>query len=262
MQHAHTHGCCGHVRRCRECDKAICGHCVQTHSRQPQTVSHALTEITMVVREREVLEEKLARVREISVEQTRRSTVEEEEIEQEKQMLAAQLMAEEERHQRELEQVKTDAEERMRALETDSARLKAAAEQEAERRKAEEDEILLQKQQLEEALARVQAHSFRSVELSSTSPRTKDSLVQDMTPIFCARGASTAAAPSASTPAPRSSGTEAPNRAVDLSPATSAQAGLSPSIHTLSSALSQIRFENRLERTRNLGWSLHALYIR
>ena len=117
----------------------------------------------------------------------------------------------------------------MRALEEESARLKAAAEQEAECRKWEKDEILLQKQQLEEALARVHAHSFRNVKLSSAPPGTKDSLVQDMTPISCASGASPAAA-SAFTPAPRSSGIGTSERAVDLSPATSAQAGLSPSL--------------------------------
>ena len=83
------------VRRCRECDKAICSYCVQMHGRQPETVSHVLTEITSVVREREVLEEKLARVQETSVEQTRRVTAEEEEIEREKQELAAQFKAEE-----------------------------------------------------------------------------------------------------------------------------------------------------------------------
>ena len=145
VQHAHTHGCCGHVRRCRECDKAICSPCVYMHSRQPQTVSHALTEITSVVREREALEEKLARVQEISVEQTRRIAAEEEEIEREKQELAAQFKAEEERRQRELEQIQAAAEEaahgrkaeeerRMRALEEESARLRDNAEQEAERR--------------------------------------------------------------------------------------------------------------------------------
>jgi len=237
VQHAHTHGCCGHVRRCRECDKAICSPCVYMHSRQPQTTSHALTEITTVVREREVLEEKLERVRETSVEQTRRSTAEEEKIEREKQELVAQFKAEEERRQRELEQIQAAAEERkaeeqrrMRALEEESARLKAAAEQEAERRKGEKDEILLQKQQLEEALARVHAHSFRNVKLSSAPPWTKDSLVQDMTPISCASGASPAAAASAFIPAPRFSGIGTPERAEDLSPATSAQAGFSPSL--------------------------------
>ena len=237
MQHANTHGCCGHVRRCRECDKAICSLCVYMHSRQPPTVSHALTEITSVVREREVLEEKLARVQETSVEQTRRITAEEEEIEREKQELAAQFKTEEESRQRELEQIQAAAEERkaeeqrrMRALEEESARLKAAAEQEAERRKGEKDEILLQKQQLEEALARVHAHSFRSVKLSSAPPWTKDSLVQDMTPISCASGASPAAAASAFIPAPRFSGIGTPERAEDLSPATSAQAGFSPSL--------------------------------
>jgi hypothetical protein len=211
VQHANTHGCCGHVRRCRECDKAICSLCVYMHSRQPPTVSHALTEITSVVREREVLEEKLARVQETSVEQTRRITAEEEEIKREKQELAAQFKTEEESRQRELEQIQAAAEERahgrkaeeerrMRALEEESTRLKANAEQEAERRKAEEDEILQQKQKLEEALARVQAHSFRSVR-SPTSPRTQDSLVQETirTPISCA---GVAAATAFSTPAP------------------------------------------------------------
>ena len=165
------------------------------HDRQAQTVSHALVEITTVVREREVLEEKLTRVRETSVKQTQRSVAEEEEVEREKQVLAK----------------------RMRALEEESARLKAAALKEAERRMEEQDEILLEKQKLEEALARVQAHSFRSV-FSSTSPRTKESIMT--TPIS---GVAAAAPSVASAPASRS-----PDGAVrDLLPAGSAQAGLS-----------------------------------
>jgi len=219
------------VRRCRECDKAICSYCAQMHGRQPQTVSHALTEITSVVREREVLEEKLARVRETSMEQTRRITAEEEEIEREKQELAAQFKAEEESRQRELAQIQAAAEEmahgrkaeearRMCALEEESARLKANAEQEAERRKAEEDEILQQKQKLEEALARVQAHSFRSV-LSFTPPRTEDSLAQEVIMTTISYTGVAAAAPSfASAPASGS-----PDWAIDSSPVGNAQAG-------------------------------------
>ena len=84
----------------------------------------------------------------------------------------------------EMERQKQMLAKRMRALEEESARLKAAALEEAERRKAEEVEVLLEKQKLEEALARVQAHSFRSVH-SFTSPRTENSIVQAtiMTPI-------------------------------------------------------------------------------
>ena len=104
----------------------------------------------------------------------------------------------------------------MRALEEESARLKANAEQEAERIKAEEDEIMQQKQKLEEALARVQAHSFRSV-LSSTSPRTKESITT--TPI----SGVVAAAPSFAS----ASASRVPGGAVrDLSSAGSSYAGL------------------------------------
>ena len=168
------------------------------HDRQAQTVSHALVEITTVVREREVLEEKLTRVRETSVKQTQRSVAEEEEVEREKQVLAK----------------------RMRALEEESARLKAAALKEAERRMEEQDEILLEKQKLEEALARVQAHSFRSV-FSSTSPRTKESSMT--TPISGVVATAPSFASLLLTPAICS-----PGGAVrDLSPAGSAQTGLS-----------------------------------
>ena len=270
------------VRRCRECDKAICSVCVYMHGRQPQTVSHALTEITSVVREREVLEEKLARVQETSLEQTRRITAEEEEIEREKQELAAhfkaeeeeierekqelaaqfkaeeekierkkqelaaQFKAEEERRERELEQIQAAAEERahgrkaeeerrMRALEEESARLKANAEQEAERRKAEEDEILQQKQKLEEALARVQAHSFRSMR-SPTSPRTTE--VQETIKTISYTGIAAGAVISASASACLFPEEETLDGIIDLSPVARAQAGLCLSISLSLCALS------------------------
>jgi len=226
------------VRRCRECDKAICSVCVYMHGRQPQTVSHALTEITSVVWEREALEEKLARVQETSVEHTRRIAAEEEEIEREKQELAAQFKAEEERCQREFEQIQAAAEERahgrkaeeerrMRALEEESDRLKANAEQEAERIKAEEDEIMQQKQKLEEALARVQAHSFRSV-LSSTSPRTTE--VQETIKTISYKGIAAGAVISASASACLFPEEETLDGIIDLSPVARAQAGLSLSL--------------------------------
>ena len=63
------------VRRCRECDKAICSYCVQMHGRQPETVSHVLTEITSVVREREVLEEKLVSLNRESQVSTEAATI-------------------------------------------------------------------------------------------------------------------------------------------------------------------------------------------
>ena len=242
---AFTEGC---VCRCRECNKAICSSCVHMHGRQQ--LSHALTEITSVVREREILEERLAHIQETSVEQTRRITAEEEEIEREKQKLAAQFKAEEKRRQHELEQIqaaaeeeahgrKADEERRMRALEEKSARLKANAEQEAERRKAEEDEILQQKQKLEEALARVQAHSFRSM-LSPISPRTKDSLVQEtiITQISYT-GVAAATASSASAPVPRSAETEAPDLDRAAAGVTEAGVGGSASSQSIQKPVAQ-----------------------
>jgi len=271
----------------------INGTCDHMHGRQQ--LSHALTEITSVVREREILDEKLARIQETSVEQTRRITVEQEAIELEPAVssgspvdhikdshaLAHSLsvalcsngcidsiathfcqecdqaicslcaivharQAKSQHHvlseisvllhaQRDLHdkaaRVRADALEHSRArereiqeLEAATARAaaaasesRAAAEKEKACRKEEEDEILLEKQKLEEALARVQAHSFRSV-FSSTSPRTKESIMT--TPIS---GVAAAAPSVASAPAICS-----PGGAVrDLLPAGSAQAGLS-----------------------------------
>jgi len=121
-------------------------------------MSHALAEIS-------VLEERLARVRETFAQ---------------KQAMAAQFEAEEHRRKLELEQIKAAVEEesrsreaeeqkRMLAIEEESARLKAAVEKEAARRKAENEELTLEELKLEEALARVQAHSFRSVAVHNAS---------------------------------------------------------------------------------------------
>ena len=265
------------VRRCRECDKAICSHCVQTHGRQPQTVSHALTEITSVVRETEVLEEKLARVpgdnefllqhtsglnldvqigandlqravcgnamcstgceggdagathwckncgralcgicatrhtrshvlfelavlraqqeledklsrvRKTSLEERRRSKALGEEMEQKKLEVSAQFKAEEENRILEFKaeeekrirelvteaaQRKVEEEKRIRELEEETARIKAAAEEETRRRQEEEDELVLEKQKLEEVLVSSVLSTPRSNAIGFISPRS------------------------------------------------------------------------------------------
>jgi len=70
--------------RCAECQKAICNFCVITHSRQ--TTCHELSEISILLRAQEDLEDKLAQVRETTLELTLRTTAEEDEIEREKQI--------------------------------------------------------------------------------------------------------------------------------------------------------------------------------
>jgi len=174
--------------RCAECQKAICNFCVIAHSRQAQSMCHELCEISVLLRAQEVLEDKLAQVRETKLEETLRTTAEEEEIEREKQTLSARFKVEQEEREREVE-------EKASLLEQEVARIKVAAEEEARRRKAEEEEsmlkleekqacikaaseekarhrntaegkLILEKQKLEEALAKVK------VVVPLTSPRS------------------------------------------------------------------------------------------
>eukprot|EP00918_Siedleckia_nematoides_P071634 GHVU01156457.1.p1 GENE.GHVU01156457.1~~GHVU01156457.1.p1 ORF type:complete len:186 (+),score=26.82 GHVU01156457.1:82-558(+) len=105
--------------------------------------------------------------------------------------------------------------------------MKAAAEKEAERRKEEENQILLEKHMLEEALARVQAHSFRPV-LSPTSPRTKE--VQETLKPMSHTGVAAGAVFSASASPCLFPQKETPDRVIELSPIARAQAGLSLSL--------------------------------
>ena len=176
---------------CRECDQAICSVCAVVHSRQVKSKHHVLTEISVLLSAQQDLEKKAARVREDALEHTRRMQAEEDAREREIQELeaakakaaseAAEMKAAAEREaERRSQEIEREAERRSQELEaarmkaeSEAAEMKAAAEKEAERRKEEEDEILLEKHMLEEALARVQAHSFRRV-LSRTSPRTKE----------------------------------------------------------------------------------------
>jgi len=118
------------------------------HARQSRTCTHVLSEISLLLKEQENLEEKLARVRETSLEQRNRIKAEEDKCEREKQELshAAEMK---------LAQVKAEEAERVRELEEATAQIKAAAEEEAQRRQQEEDELVREKQKLETALANV-----------------------------------------------------------------------------------------------------------
>ena len=176
---------------CRECDQAICSVCAVVHARQVKSKHHVLTEISVLLSAQQDLEKKAARVREDALEHTRRMQAEEDAREREIQELeaakakaaseAAEMKAAAEREaERRSQEIEREAERRSQELEaarmkaeSEAAEMKAAAEKEAERRKEEENQILLEKHMLEEALARVQAHSFRPV-LSPTSPRTKE----------------------------------------------------------------------------------------
>ena len=195
---------------------SICSHCVVTHARQGKTKAHVLSEISSVLKAQEDLEHKLALVRETSMEQTRRRTAEEEEIEREKQMVSAEFKAEEEKRMREVENCrreleakvaqlakeaalmnaaaeeegrlrKTEEEHRMRELEAEQERIKALSEEEARRWKADEDELIFEKQHLEETLARVKVVvPFSSVlnstaSSSLTSPRSLPPIHPDVT---------------------------------------------------------------------------------
>ena len=92
-----------------------------------------------------------------------------------------------------------------------------------------------QKQKLEEALARVQAHSFRSV-LSSTSPRTTE--VQETIKTISYKGIAAGAVISASASACLFPEKETLDRVIDLSPVARAQAGHCLSISLYLCALS------------------------
>ena len=160
---------------------------------------HELSEISILLRAQEDLEDKLAQVRETTLELTLRTTAEEEEIEREKQILAARFKAEEEERQRKVEEeavqlakevarIKAAAEvetRRRRAeegksmlkLEEKQARIKAASEEEARRRKIAEGKLILEKQKLEDALGKVKvvvplASPRSNLAPETTSPRS------------------------------------------------------------------------------------------
>ena len=145
-----------------------------------------LSEISAVLRARQDIEAKLARAKETSVEQRRRSKAEEDKFEREKQELSyemerklAEFKAEEERRVLKLEEeaarikavseaeitrMKEQEERRRQELEEKAARIKAAAEEEARRTRLEEEKIELERQKLEESIARVKVTvPFRSV---------------------------------------------------------------------------------------------------
>ena len=179
------------------------------HARQAKTETHVLSEISSVLKAQEDLEHKLALVRESSVEQTRRRTATEDEIESKKRMVSAEFKAEEEKRSREVEEKaaqlanqaaeikaaaelegrlrKTEEEQRMRQLEEEQARIKVVLEEEARRWKADEDELIFEKQTLEETLARVKVVvPFSSVlnstaSSSLTSPRSLPPIHPDVT---------------------------------------------------------------------------------
>ena len=147
--------------------QAICGFCVLDHARKPTTKVHKLIEISGLLQTHHALDNKLARVRESSVEQIQRWQEEQdkrvrqkleleetwgrERVEHEKalQAQAERFKAEQQKHEHE----------KMR-FEQELGQMQAALHQEAQRKKLEEDEITHEKQKLEEALARVKAHSF------------------------------------------------------------------------------------------------------
>ena len=182
------------------------------HARQAKTETHVLSEISSVLKAQEDLEHKLALVRESSVEQTRRRTATEDEIESKKRMVSAEFKAEEEKRSREVEEKaaqlakqaaeikaaaelegrlrKTEEEQRMRQLEEEQARIKVVLEEEAQRWKADEDELILEKQTLEETLARVKvvvpfsSVLYNSASSSLASPRSLQPTHPDATVVI------------------------------------------------------------------------------
>jgi len=223
-----SHGCegddAGATYWCKNCNQALCSPCAIRHTR-----SHELSNLA-VLHAQQDLEDKLSRVRETSLEQTRRSKAQEEEIERQKQKLFSQIKAEEEKRLLELMKeaatFRSKEEQHLRKLDEEAAQIKAAAEKEARRIKAEEEELIVQKQRLENELSGAPFSSmlnttgFGNVEASiAVSPPTTNGPLQTPTTLFSA-------------PASRP-----PDLAIDASPIGNAQAGLSL---FLSSALSHM----------------------
>ena len=150
-----------------------------------------LSEISAVLRARQDIEAKLARAKETSVEQRRRSKAEEDKFEREKQELSyemetklAEFKAEEERRvlkleeeaarikaesEAEIRRMKEQEERRRQELEEKAARIKEAAAEEARRTRVEEEKIELERQKLEESIARVKVTVPFSSVLNATA---------------------------------------------------------------------------------------------
>ena len=151
---------------CKNCDQALCSPCAIRHTR-----SHVLSELA-VLRAQQDLQEKLSRVRETSLEQRRRSKAQEEKIEREKQELSSQIKAEEKRLfelMKEAAAFRSKEERRLRELDEEAGQIKAAAEEEARRIHAEEDELVVQKQRLEDELSGMPFHSVLNTTTGSGS---------------------------------------------------------------------------------------------
>ena len=151
---------------CKNCDQALCSPCAIRHTR-----SHVLSELA-VLRAQQHLQEKLSRVRETSLEQRRRSKAQEEKIEREKQELSSQIKAEEKRLfelMKEAAAFRSKEERRLRELDEEAEQIKAAAEEEARHIHAEEDELVVQKQRLEDELSGMPFHSVLNTTTGSGS---------------------------------------------------------------------------------------------
>ena len=150
-----SHWCC-------ECQKAICGYCVITHTRQARMRSHVLVDIEAMLREQEHLDERLARCKVNSLECARRLKVEDEKQKVKTDKRMSELESEAARAVAALE-------EELRRMKEEEDKLIRQAEQESQRRKAEEVELVREKQKLEESLSQVKlVVPFRNV-LSTTA---------------------------------------------------------------------------------------------
>ena len=132
------------------------------HGRYPVTRLHILSEITQVVQAKQELEDRLARVRELSMKVAHRSSAAQVAFERQKGAL------EEERKTavEEAEKKRAEAEEKIQRrepeLEKELVQMMARAGEEARHREAEVEELMREHRELEEVLVRVKGHSFVS----------------------------------------------------------------------------------------------------